>query len=133
MPSFRNAEKMSGNLPYETFTVALSDEITSLTTGTAKLTMRSPHKMKLIRPPRATLSTASTSGLVTVDINVAAASIFSTTLTIDANERTSSTAATAAVLSSSLILYDDEITFDIDAAGTGAKGLKVTLFFSRLT
>jgi mannose/fructose/N-acetylgalactosamine-specific phosphotransferase system component IIC len=94
--------------------------------------MRAPYTMRLARAPRATLTTASTSGLVTVDMNVSAASVFSTTLTIDANEKTSTTAATAAVLSSTLILFDDEITFDIDAAGTGAKGLKVTLFFSRV-
>jgi hypothetical protein len=116
----------------DTMTVAISDEATALTTGTAKLTMRAPYTMRLARAPRATLTTASTSGLVTVDMNVSAASVFSTTLTIDANEKTSTTAATAAVLSSTLILFDDEITFDIDAAGTGAKGLKVTLFFSRV-
>ncbi len=43
------------------------------------------------------------------------------------------TAATAAVMTSNpLAIADDaEITMDIDTAGTGAKGLKVTLYFRR--
>jgi hypothetical protein len=51
----------------------------------------------------------------------------STKLTIDANEKTSTTAATAAVISDSTIADDAEITFDIDTAGTGAKGLIVSM------
>jgi len=53
--------------------------------------------------------------------------VFSTTLTIDSGEKTSETAATAAVLSggSLSIAADDEITIDIDTAGTGAKGAKI--------
>ena len=76
-------------------------------------------------------TTASTSGIPAIDINVNNTSIFSTTLTIDANEKTSTTAATAAVLSTTTIADDAEITVDIDTAGTGAKGLKVTLYYRR--
>jgi len=112
-------------------TVALSDESTAITTGNAKVTIRAPFGMTLTQIPRASLSTASSSGLPTVDINVGGTSILSTTLSIDANEKTSTTAATAAVLTTSptTISDDAEITFDVDVAGTGAKGLKVTLFF----
>lgn len=131
MTNFTGANTLSGRTRFETMTIALSDEATPITTGTSKLTMFAPFSMRLIKAPRLTLSTASTSGLVTVDINVAAVSIFSTTLTIDANEKTSATAATAAVLSTTRIADNAEITFDIDAAGTGAKGLKVILFYSR--
>ena len=75
----------------------------------------------------ASLTTASSSGLPAIDINEAGASIFSTTLTIDESEETSTTATTAAVLSDTALADDAEITIDIDTAGTGAAGLKVTL------
>jgi hypothetical protein len=105
--------------------VALSDETTTLSTGT-KLTMRMPYGMTLTAV-RSSVNTVSTSGLVTVDINEAGTSILSTKLSIDANEKTSTTAATAAVMSWTQLADDAELTFDIDAAGTGAKGLKVAL------
>ncbi len=111
-------------------TVALSDETTAITAGNAKVTMRAPFAMTLTQAPRASLATASTSGgPVTVDINEGGFSILSTKLTIDDNEKTSTTAASTAVLSDSSIADDAELTFDIDTAGTGAKGLKVTLYF----
>jgi hypothetical protein len=112
-------------------TIALSDEDTAITTGTAKITFRAPYAMDLYRIPRASLSTASSSGIPTVDINVGGSTILSTKLTIDANEKTSTTAAAAAVLSSTSIADDAEITMDIDVAGTGAKGLKVVLYYRR--
>lgn len=109
--------------------VALSDETTAITTGT-KLTMRMPHDMTLTGV-RASINTVSSSGVVTVDINEAGSSILSTKLTIDQGEKTSTTAATAAVISDSFLADDAEITFDVDTAGTGAKGLKVTLIGTR--
>lgn len=115
----------------ESMTVALSDEATAITTGTAKITFRAPYAMTLYQLPRASLSTASSSGNPAIDINVNGVSIFSTTLTIDANEKTSTTATTAAVLSTTSIADDAEITMDVDTAGTGAKGLKVTLYYRR--
>lgn len=116
----------------KSLTVALSDEGTSISTGTAKLTMRAPYAMTLTRIPRASVSTASTSGLPTVDINVGGTSILGVNkLSIDVNEKTSTTAATATTLATTSIADDAEITFDIDVAGTGAKGLKVTLYFER--
>lgn len=111
--------------------VAVSDEVTAITTGTGKLTFRVPFNMTLTQIPRASLTTASTSGNPAIDINKNGVSIFSTTLTIDANEKTSVTAATAAVLSTTTLSSDDEITIDIDTAGTGAKGLKITIFYKR--
>lgn len=106
---------------------ALSDESTAITTGTAKLTARAPYAFTL-SAVRASVNTVSSSGVVTVDINKNGTTVMSTNkLSIDASEKTSVTAATAAGISSSSFADDDEITFDIDAAGTGAKGLKVTL------
>lgn len=111
---------------YVEIPVAISDETTAITTGTAKVTFRI---FRAFRPSKvkASLSTASSSGNPAFDVNDDGASIFSTTLTIDANEKTSETAATAAVISSTGIAADSEITVDIDTAGTGAKGAKIYL------
>ncbi len=113
----------------EVFMVAVSDETTAITTGTAKVTFRMPFACSMTALPRANLNTVSSSGAPAIDINKNGTTIFSTTLTIDASEFTSVTAATPAVLSSSPTTFadDDEITIDIDTAGTGAKGLKVTM------
>jgi hypothetical protein len=124
---------ISWGYPEGCFVLAASDETTDITTGTAKVTFRAPFAFTIKRIPKATLSTASTSGLPEVNIKVAGATIFGTKLTIDANEKSSTTAATAATLATSTISVsdDDEITIDIDTAGTGAKGLKVYLYYVR--
>jgi len=109
--------------------VAVSDEITLLTTGTAKTTFRMPYAMKL-REVRASLTTAATGAtLVTVDINETGSTILSTKITIDASETTSQTAATAPVISDTVLADDAVITIDIDAVGntTAGKGLKISL------
>lgn len=106
---------------------ALSDETTTITTGTAVLTARVPYAFKVLEV-RSSLNTVSSSGLVTVDINESGSTILSTKLSIDASEKTSKTAATPAVISDTTLADDAELTFDIDAAGTGAKGLKIKIF-----
>jgi hypothetical protein len=112
------------------FTVALSDEATSITTGVAKITFRVPFAMTLTQIPRASLSTSSSSGAVTVDIKETGTTILGVNkLTIDATQKTSTTAATQTTLADSSLADDAELTFDITAAGTGAKGLKVTLYY----
>jgi hypothetical protein len=114
----------------EVLMVALSDESTAITTGTAKVTMRMPFAFTLTAV-RASLTVASSSGIPTVDINEGGTTILSTKLTIDASELTSTTAAAAAVISDANLADDAEITFDVDVAGTGAKGLKVCLIGTR--
>jgi hemin uptake protein HemP len=106
--------------------MSVSDLTTAIATGARKAYCRAPHAMTLTGI-RASLLTASSSGVVTVDVNVNGSTILSTKLTIDANEKTSVTAATPLVMSSTAIADDDEITVDIDGAGTGAAGLIVTL------
>lgn len=115
----------------EVIGIALSDEVTDITTGVAKATIRMPFAMTLTAV-RASLSTASSSGIPTVDINDGGTTILSTKLTIDATEKTSTTAASPAVISDTALADDAEITFDIDVAGTGAKGLKVWLIGTRV-
>lgn len=110
--------------------VAMSDETTAITTGTAKVTFRAPFAFT-VTGVRASLTTVSSSGTPTVDINESGTTILSTKLTIDANEKTSTTAATAAVISDTAIADDAEITLDIDVAGTGAAGLKVWILGTR--
>jgi hypothetical protein len=104
--------------------VAISDETTAITTGTAKVTFRMPYAMT-VTAVRASLTTASSSGIPTFDINEAGVSILSTKLTIDANEKTSTTAATPVVISDTALANDAEITIDVDVAGTGAAGAKI--------
>ena len=113
--------------------LACSDETTALTTGTAKITFRTPCAMT-VTAVRASLTTAQTSGSIfTVDINEGGASILSTKLTIDNTEKTSTTAATPPVISDSALADDAEITIDIDQIGDGtAKGLKVTILGTRV-
>jgi hypothetical protein len=110
--------------------VAVSDETTAITTGTAKVTFRMPFAMTLTAV-RASLAVASSSGLPTFDINEGGSTILSTKLSIDASEKTSTTATTAAVISDTALADDAEITIDIDVAGTGAKGAKVYLIGTR--
>jgi hypothetical protein len=119
------------SLPTE-IQVAASDETTALTTGTAKVTFRMPYAMT-VTAVRASLSTAQASGSIfTVDINEGGTSILSTKLTIDNTEKTSTTAATPAVVSDTALADDAEITIDIDQIGDGtAKGLKVTIIGTR--
>lgn len=112
----------------EALSYALSDETTDLTTGTAKLTVRMPYAFTLT-DVRASVTTAPVGSTITVDINEGGVSILSTKLTIDASEKTSTTAATPVVISDSSLADDAEITFDIDQVGssTAGAGLKVTL------
>lgn len=108
--------------------IAVSDETTDLATGTAKVTFRMPYAFTL-SAVRASVATAPTGSVLTVDINEGGVSILSTKLTIDAGEKTSTTAATPAVISDSALADDAEITIDIDGVGStvAGAGLKVYL------
>lgn len=115
----------------ESLTIALSDLTSALTTGTAKETIRMPYAFTLTGV-RAYLATSQASGsILTVDINEGGASILSTKLTIDNGEKTSTTAAAAAVISDTALADDAEITFDVDQVGSGGAGLKVVLIGHR--
>jgi hypothetical protein len=108
---------------YDTWCIAVSDETTAITAGTAKVTFYAPFACT-IDEVFTGLSGQSSSGAVTVDVNKAGTSIFLTNPSIDASEDTSLT-GTAGVLSTTSLAKGDKMTVDIDAAGTGAKGLKV--------
>lgn len=104
-------------------------------TGDGRLTWRVPTSVAGLRllSAHAYVSTVSTSGKPTVQIYNAttANDMLSTRVEIDANEYDSYTAATQPVVNASYaqVSASDRIRFDIDVAGTGAKGLGVTLTF----
>jgi len=108
--------------------IAVGDETTAITAGTGKFTFRMPFAFTLIAV-RGSLVTAQSSGSIfTVDLNDSGTTVLSTKLTIDNGEKTSTTAATPAVISDTALADDAEISIDVDAVGDGtAKGLKVTL------
>lgn len=110
------------------FVIAASDESTDLTTGTNKVYFRMPYAGTLLAV-RASVNTAPTGSTLIVDINEAGTSLLSTKLSIDASEKTSTTAAVPAVISDSVLVDDAEMTIDIDQVGSTikGKGLKVYL------
>lgn len=112
------------------FGVACSDETSNLTTGTAKSTFRAPCAFRLTAL-RASVNTAPTGSTIIVDVNKNGTTVMSTNkLSIDASEKTSVTAATAAGITTTDFADDDEITIDIDQIGStiAGKGLKVFLY-----
>lgn len=125
----------STNIADAFFGFAVSDETTPLVVGTEVVTLRLPFAFVSITEVRASLTNPSTSGVVTVNVKVNGTSLFSTNLTIDANETTSTTALVQPVLSPGNhgpLPDDAEVTVDIVAAGTGASGLKMSLIGTRV-
>lgn len=118
----------------ESMVLAVSDETTALTTGTAKMTFRMPYAFEVSEVRASLTGAGSASGTTTIDINEGGTTILSTEITIDNTEKTSTTAATPAVISDANLADDAEITIDIDAVTGGADetGLKVMLIGRRV-
>ncbi len=112
--------------------VACSDQSTAITTGTAKATFRMPHAMT-VTDVRASVNTAPTGSTLVIDINEAGTTILSTKLSIDATEKTSTTAATPPVISDASLADDAEITIDFDQVGStiAGTGVVVTIIGTR--
>ena len=108
--------------------IACSDETTDLAAGTAAATFHMPYAFTLTGV-KAGVTTAPVGSVLTVDINEAGSTILSTKLTIDASEKTSATAATAAVISDTTLADNALMTVDIDGVGssTAGTGLKIYL------
>jgi hypothetical protein len=108
--------------------IACSDERSDLTTGNAKVTFRVAAAFT-VTGVKASVSTAPVGSTIIVDINKEGTSILSTKLSIDASEKTSTTAAVPPVISDSALAADAEITVDIDQIGssTAGAGLKIVL------
>jgi hypothetical protein len=122
------------NAPIE-LVIACSNETPALTAGVAKVTFRAPVAFRLTAVS-SSVTIAPTGSTLIVDINNGDNSVLSTKLSIDATEKTSATAATAAVINTSFrdFTQDAEITIDIDQVGStvAGAGLKVILRGTRL-
>lgn len=117
--------------PVESFCLAISDETTAMTTGTAKVTWRMPYAFTLTNI-RGSLNTVSSSGSPIWDVNENGTSVMTTNkVLIDVSEKTSVTAVTAVTITDTSLADDAEMTVDVDTAGTGAKGGKLCLIGSR--
>ena len=101
--------------------VPVSDETTALTTGVGKVTFRMPYAMTLTAV-RSSAGVAPTGAALILDINANGSTILSTKLSIDAGEKTSTTAATPPVISDTTLDDDAEITIDIDQVGSTIAG-----------
>jgi hypothetical protein len=114
----------------EVIGIAVSDETTALTTGTAKATFRMPFAMT-VTEAMASVTTAPVGATLTVDINDDGTPIMGTnkldiltTATIDDN---------TAVVSAGTVAKDSVMTVDIDTVGssTAGAGLKIWLIGTR--
>ncbi len=113
--------------PTETFILAASDESTAITAGTSKVKFRMPYAFT-VTAVRASVGTAPTGSTILIDINESGTTILSTKLMIDASEFTSTTAATAAVISDTSLADDAEITIDFDQVGSTIAGAGVKVY-----
>jgi hypothetical protein len=117
-------------IPTEIMTAA-SDETTAIVTATDVMQFRMPYAM-VGSEIRASLGSACSTGTFTVDVNVGGATVLSTKVTVDATEKTSTTAAIPAVLSVTAWADDAIVTIDVDGQGDGtATGLKITMIGTR--
>ena len=115
----------------QSFIIAVSDESTALTTGTAKVSFRMPYAFTLTAGAggiTASCNQAPTGAILTVDVNEAGSTILSTKLTI-AIGSTTSVGGTDPVISDVNLAANALMTIDIDQIGSSnaGTGLKVTL------
>ncbi|MBK9272802.1 MAG: hypothetical protein IPM48_14550 [Saprospiraceae bacterium] len=125
----------------KSISVQVIDGATALTTGDGKAYIRIPSSLNgmNIVGVAAQVIVKSTSGTPTVQIargrqasatdDFTYADVLSTLITIDANEYDSKDATTAAVINASNddLATGDVLRIDVDVAGTGTKGLQVTI------
>ena len=114
----------------QTIAIACGDETTATAAATAVVTFHMPYAFTLTGI-KAGVTTAPVGSVLTVDLNEAGSTVLTTKLTIDAGEKTSGTAATAAVIGGAGPALADNalMTIDVDGVGSGTAGagLKVYL------
>ena len=113
------------------FVLACSDETTAISDTGTVLTFYMPFAYT-VTGVRASLTTTSSSGTPTIDINDGATTILSTKITIDPGDLISTDSATQPVISDSDLADKAKITIDIDVTGTDATGLKVYIIGYRV-
>ena len=111
--------------------IALSDESTALTASTSVplATFHAQRAFTLINAPFG-VTVAPTGSTMTFDIHKNGTTIFSTKPTIDASEKTTATAATAAVLSATSFAAGDLIEVFVDSIGATIAGAGAKAYFN---
>ena len=113
------------------FILACSDETTAISDTGTVLTFYMPYDYT-VTAVRASLTTTSSSGTPTIDINDGGTTILSTKITIDAGDLLSTDSATQPVIDDSALADEAKITIDVDVTGTDATGLKVYIIGYRV-
>ena len=115
----------------------IQSDITTLTTGDGKYIYTIPEKLNNynLTAIHAALTTVSSSGLPSFQVHnlTDSVDILSINVTIDATEFNSYTALNQPVInvSNRNVVTGDRLRFDVDAAGTGAKGWSMILTFTK--
>ena len=125
--TFTSSHDHGGESPYirtTSFVCACSDEGTAISDTGTVLTFYMPYAYT-VSEVRASLTTTSSSGTPTIDINEDGSPILSTKITIDPGDLISTDSGTQPVLSDTALADKSKITIDIDVTGTDATGLKV--------
>ena len=112
--------------PTLSFIVSLTAEDGDATVADDLAQIRMPFAFELTAV-RAFCNTAPTGATLTFDIEEAGSTILSTLLTIDATEKTSTTAATPPVISDSTLADDAIISFNCDQIGSSTAGAGIKL------
>ena len=112
--------------------LAVSDETTSLT-GSTTTALGTFHAQKAGTWSEILIgvTTAPTGSTLTCDVHKNGTTIFSTKPTIDAGEKTSVTAATASVLSTTTYAKGDLIELFCDSVGTTVAGAGLKFYFNQ--
>jgi hypothetical protein len=112
---------------------AFSNETTSLTTGTSKLTFDMPNYATTLTGVSANVKTAPTGSTLIFDLNEGGTSVLSTKVSIDIGETNSETAAVPPVISDSAIAANATMTVDIDQVGSTIAGVggKFRLYYKK--
>lgn len=115
-------------IPPACVAIALGSSTADAEAGTAVESFRMPFGMTL-SDIRVSLAEAPTGSVFEIDVKASGVTVFSTNLTVDDGETTSVTALIPAVISTSVLTNNEEITVDIIAVGstTPGKGAKVYL------
>jgi|TARA_R110000796_G_scaffold74014_3_gene166158 hypothetical protein len=116
-----------------TETLAFSDETTSLTTGTSKLTFAMPNYATTLTGVSVNVKTAPTGSTLIFDLNEGGTSVLSTKVSIDIGEVNSETSATPPVISDSAIAANAVMSIDIDQVGSTIAGVggKFRLYYKK--
>lgn len=118
-----------------TYEIKVFTDLQNASTGDGKFKFAIPEDLNgaLLTDAQAFVTTTSSSGTPTIQIRntTTGNDMLSTRITIDVGEKTSYTAVSQRVINTSFdqVSTGDEISIDIDVAGTNAKGLGVILVF----